>query len=112
MVLSVHTLDLNNPKVLIWLEQANGAKGKNVIIGELRSNVVDDNFPVRILVMDKSPDGKESLKITISAPKLGGKESSTSDASRPAVQARLVIQVPFTGHTEPNNRSDRSSDRP
>jgi hypothetical protein len=30
----VHTNDLNNTKVLIQLEQAEGAKGKNMIIGE------------------------------------------------------------------------------
>ena len=29
-------IDLNNAKVLIWLEQVEGAQGKNVIIGEER----------------------------------------------------------------------------
>jgi hypothetical protein len=32
----VHTIDLNNAKVLIRQKQAEGAKGKNVIIGEER----------------------------------------------------------------------------
>jgi hypothetical protein len=33
----LHTLELTNPKVLIRLDQAEKAKGKNVIIGEERS---------------------------------------------------------------------------
>ena len=28
----INTIDLNNTNVLIWLEQIEGAKGKNVII--------------------------------------------------------------------------------
>jgi hypothetical protein len=34
----VNILELLNPKVLIWLDQAENAKGKNVIIGEQRHN--------------------------------------------------------------------------
>jgi hypothetical protein len=28
----IHTLELNNPKVLLWSDQAKGAKGKNIVI--------------------------------------------------------------------------------
>jgi len=98
---NIHTLDLNNPKVLIWPEQAKGAKGKNVIIGEPRPNNVNDKVLVRKVVLDKAPDGKESLKVTINAPRLGGQESPTSDARRPAVQVRPVRPVPPTGQTGP-----------
>ena len=69
---NIHTLELNNPKMLIRPEQAEGAKGKNVIIGEPRLNNVNDKVPVRKVVLDRAPDGKESLKITINAPGLGG----------------------------------------
>ena len=34
---NVHTIDFNNTKVLIRPEQAEGLKGKNVVIGEARS---------------------------------------------------------------------------
>ena len=67
---NTHTIDLNNTKVLIRPEQAKGAKGKNVIIGEPRPNDIKDKVPVRIVVLDKSADGKESLKITITPPRL------------------------------------------
>jgi hypothetical protein len=40
----VNTIDLQNSKVLIRLEQADAAKGKNVVIGEKRTITVDDNI--------------------------------------------------------------------
>ena len=36
---NTHTIDLSNAKVLIRPEQAEGAEGKNVVIGEARPNV-------------------------------------------------------------------------
>lgn len=70
----VHTIDLNNAKVLIWLEQAEGAKGKNVIICEERLKTSEDKILARKVVVEKTPDGKESLKITVKASRLGGKK--------------------------------------
>ena len=49
--------------------------------------------------MEKTPDGKESLKITVKASRPGGQESSSQDTSRPAAQARLVRPVVSTGQT-------------
>jgi hypothetical protein len=40
----VNTIDLQNSKVLIRLEQADVAKGKNVVIGEKRTITADDNI--------------------------------------------------------------------
>ena len=34
-----HMLELNNPKVSIWPNQAESAKGKNIIVGEERSEL-------------------------------------------------------------------------
>jgi len=68
----VHTIDLNNVKVLIQLEKAEGAKGKNVIIGEERPKNVNDNILAREVVLEKTPDGKESLKITLKVSRPGG----------------------------------------
>ena len=108
---NIHTLDLNNPKVLIWPEQAKGAKGKNVIIGEPRPNNVNDKVLVRKVVLDKAPDGKESLKVTINAPRLGGKRAlhqmpvdllSRHDRSdRYHQRVRMVRSGSATGQTGP-----------
>ena len=68
----VPTIDLDNVKVLIWPEQDEGAKGKNVIIGEPRPKNVNDKIQAREVVMEKTPDGKESLKITVKTSRPGG----------------------------------------
>ena len=94
---SVHTIDFNNAKVLIRPEQAEGAKGKNVIIGESRPKNVDDTILAREVTLKKSPDGKESLKITIKASRPGGQESSSRDTSQPVAQARPVRPASSTG---------------
>jgi len=46
----VHTIDLNNAKVLIWPDQAEGAKGKNVIIGDDRPLTVDNKIFAREMI--------------------------------------------------------------
>ena len=79
---SVHTIDLDKAKVLIRPEQAEGAKGKNVVIGEPRPKNVNDKIQTREVTMEKTPDGEESLKITIKASRPGGaREFLTRHAS-------------------------------
>ena len=61
--------------MLIRLEQSEGAKGKkNGIIGEERSKNVNDKILAREVELEKAPDGKELLKITIKGLGLGGKQ--------------------------------------
>ena len=113
----VYTLELNNPKILIRPDQAKGAKGKNVVIGDPRPMNASDKILAREVVKEKTDDGKYTLKITIRAPRLGGQGSSPPD-SRFTAQARPVRQVSPTGQTCPtgqtgsSNQSDRPSDRP
>ena len=95
----IHTIDLDNVKVLIRSEQAEGAKGKNIIIGEPRPKNINDKIQTREVTMEKTPDGKESMKITVKASRPGGQESSSQKTSRPATQARPVRPVASTGQT-------------
>ena len=44
---SVYTLDLHNPKVLLRPEQAEGAQGKNVVIGDSRPMNANDRILAR-----------------------------------------------------------------
>src|SRR6185437_13867287 len=67
------TIDLDNAKVLIRPEQAEGAKGKNVIIGEPRPKNVNDKIQAREVTLEKVPDGRELLKITVKASRPRGK---------------------------------------
>jgi hypothetical protein len=69
----VNIIDLQNSKVLIRPEQAKTAQGKNVVISEKRTITVDEKVLSWKVVVEKTADGKESLKITIKAPTLGGR---------------------------------------
>ena len=68
-------LELNNPKVLIRPEQAEGAKGKNVVIGDPRPMDTSDKILAREVIKEKTDDGKDSLKIIVRNPRLGGKKA-------------------------------------
>jgi hypothetical protein len=111
----VHTLELNNPKVLLRPEQDDGARGKNVVIGDPRPMNANDKILVMGVVVQKTPDGKSMLKITINAPRPGGEGDSTS---QPAIQAQPVRPMSSTGQTSltdqtgSSNESDRSRDQP
>jgi hypothetical protein len=90
---NTHTIDLSNAKVLLRPEQAEGAEGKNVVFGESRPKNADDMILAREVVLEKAPDGKELIKISVKAKVPGGQESS----SAAAVQDRLVRPVSPTG---------------
>jgi hypothetical protein len=68
----INTIDLQNSKVLIRPEQGEAAKGKNVVISENRTITADEKILSREVVVEKTIDDKESLKVTIKAPTLGG----------------------------------------
>ena len=70
----VHTLELNNPKVLLQPEQAEGAQGKNVVIGDPRPMNANNKILAREVVVEKTPDGKPTLRIFVNAPKPRGKQ--------------------------------------
>ena len=71
----VHTLELNNANVLVRTEQAEGAKGKNIVIGDPRPMNANNKILAREVVKEKTDDGKGTLKITIRNPRLGGREA-------------------------------------
>ena len=79
--------------MLLRPEQAESAERKSVVIGEARPKNVNDKILAREVVLEKAPDGKELIKITAKAQVPGGQESSSTAASRPAVQDRPVRPV-------------------
>ena len=94
----VHTLELNNPKVLIRPDQAEGAKGKHVVIGDPRPMNTSDKILAREVIKEKTDDGKDTLKIIVRNSRLGGHGSSPPE-NRSADQARPVRPVSPTGQT-------------
>ena len=68
----MNTMDLEGKKLLIRPEVAESANKANVIVGEPRKDKEDNKVLGRQVVLDKQPDGKEVIKITIKNPTLGG----------------------------------------
>jgi hypothetical protein len=68
----INTIDLQNSKLLIRPEQVEATKGRNVVISEKCTITTDEKILSREVVVEKTIDGKESLKITIKAPILEG----------------------------------------
>ena len=67
----MYTMDLEGKEMLIRPSIAESATD-NVLIGEPRKGKEGDKVLGREVVLDKQPDGKEVLKITIKNPVLGG----------------------------------------
>jgi hypothetical protein len=56
---------LKIPAILIWLEQADMTNGKKVIIGDPRVEEDAKSTPSRIVMVEKLPNGEETVTITI-----------------------------------------------
>ena len=78
--------------MLIRPERAEGAQGKNVVIGETRPKNVNDKILAKEVVLEKALDGKELIKITVKAKVPGGKK------------VLLLLEVGLLSRTD---RSDR-----
>jgi hypothetical protein len=70
-------IDLQGANVLVRPEQAEFTKGKNVIIDEERPKSCEDRIWSREVVLEKDVNGKDVLKITIKASRLGGQASNS-----------------------------------
>ena len=68
----MNTMDLEGKKLLIRPKVAESANKANAIVGEPRKDKEGDKVLGRQVVLDKQPDGKEVIKITIKNPTLGG----------------------------------------
>jgi hypothetical protein len=71
----INTVELQQPKVLVRPHQAEATKGKNVMVGESMPNLRGKEL-TRQVAYEKTPDGKETFKITVKASGHGGQGSS------------------------------------
>jgi hypothetical protein len=73
----INTMELQQPKVLVRPHQAEATKGKNVIVGEAKTDLKTTE-----VAYDKTPDGRETFKITVKASRHGGQGSSMSSGQQ------------------------------
>jgi hypothetical protein len=66
-------MDFDDKKFLFWANVVDKEKGKSIIIGDHQAP--DENMKncCRKVVAEKTPDGKETLKITIKSNNARGK---------------------------------------
>jgi hypothetical protein len=69
----MNMIDFEGKRVLVRPSTADKGKGKEIIIGNARE--ADENIKIsyRKVVAEKTPDGGETLKVTITASGTGGK---------------------------------------
>jgi hypothetical protein len=93
----INTMDLQQPKVLVRPHQAKATTGKNVVIREANP-VLRGKIFARKVEYEKTPDGKETFKVTVSASGHGGQGSSPLTNQRPSEPslARPVRPVEVT----------------
>jgi hypothetical protein len=78
----INTMELQQPKVLVRPHQVEATKGKNVVVGEAKPDLGGKEL-TREVAYEKTPDGRETIKITAKASGHGGQGSSTPSGQQP-----------------------------
>jgi hypothetical protein len=73
--------------VLVQPEAAGSANKDNVVVGEPRNSKDKDKVLAREIVLSRKPDGKETIKISINYPALGG-ATGTAEVTAKVHQAK------------------------
>jgi hypothetical protein len=98
----INTMEWQQPKVLVRPHQVEATKGKNVMVGEAKPDLRGKEL-TREVAYEKTPDGRETFKITVKASGHGGQGSSTSSGQQPTeiVLDRAVRPGVQGGQTAP-----------
>jgi hypothetical protein len=100
----INTMELHQPKVLVRPHQVEATKGKNVVVGEANPDLRGKEL-TREVAYVKTPDGKETFKITVKASGLGGQGSSAPVSRQPLEPetAGAVKPARVGGQTSPTH---------
>jgi hypothetical protein len=84
----MNMIDFEGKKVLVRPNTADKGKEKEIIIGNAREADGNQKISCRKVVSEKTPDGGETLKVTITTPSAGGKHGRRS--RNPCCASRTV----------------------
>jgi hypothetical protein len=98
----INTVELQQPKILVRPHQVEATKGKNVVVRKAKPDLRGKEL-TREVTYEKTPDGRETLKITVKASGLGGQGSSASISWQPLEpeKAGAVKPAGVGGQTAP-----------
>ena len=101
----MNVIDFNGKKVLIRPNTADKGKDKEVIIGNAREADGNNKISCRKVMAEKTPDGGETLKVTITNSSAGGQAQTRGYAREPILR---IADGPVPRH----GRSVTSPDGP
>jgi len=101
----MNVIDFEGKKVLVRPNTADKSKGKEAIIGNSKKADEDHKVSCRKVVAEKTPDGGETLKVTITASSTGGQAQTGRQMQE------LVLRIP-DGPTHRRGRSGTPPDGP
>jgi hypothetical protein len=93
----MNMIDFEGKKVLVRPNIADKGKGKETIIGNAKEADGDRKVSCRKVVPEKTPDGGETLKVTITASSTGGKRRQGDRCRNPCYVSRTVRHVGADG---------------
>jgi hypothetical protein len=102
---SMNMIDFEGKKVLTRPNTADEGKGKKIVIGNTGEAGGNIKISCRKVVAEKTPDGGETLKVTITTSRTGGQTQTGRQAQEP------VLHI-ADGPPSRRGRSETSSDGP
>jgi hypothetical protein len=93
----MNMIDFEGKKVLIRPNAADKEKGKEVIIGNAREADASNKVSCRKVEVEKTPDGGETLKVTITTSSAGGKHRQGDRCGNPYCASRTVQHLDTYG---------------
>ena len=86
----MNMIDFEGKKVLTRPNTDDEGKGKEIVIGDAREAGGNHKTSCRKVVAEKTPDGGETLKVTITASGTGGKHRQGDRRKNPFCASRTV----------------------
>jgi hypothetical protein len=93
----INMINFDGKKVLIQPSPANKGKGKEVIIGDKRKTVENNKNSSRKVVAERTPDGGETLKVTITTSNAGGRRRQVTRRGSLFCASRTVRHIDANG---------------
>ena len=110
----MNVIDFEGKKVLVRPNTADKGKGKEAIIDNSKKADEDHKVSCRKVVAEKTPDGGETLKVTITASSTGGQAQTGRQMQEPVLRIpdgpkllRIVRRSAATTYIQTSTTRDR-----